>query len=107
MAEGILRGEHLAQYGCEVELGTELHSFEQDANHVVAHLVKRVGDEEIYKSVECRWLAGADGARGAMSLSLITTTSCTDLATLSRCGAKAVWADIPRRDTHNSNYIWN
>lgn len=80
-AEGILR-EHLAQYGCEVELGTELHSFEQDANHVVAHLVKRVGDEEIHESVECRWLAGADGARGANSLSSISAMSCADLETL-------------------------
>jgi len=64
-AEEILR-EHLAQYGCEVELGTELRSFEQDTNGVVAHLVKRVDDEEIHESVECRWLAGADGARGVV-----------------------------------------
>jgi len=64
-AEAILR-EHLAQYGCEVELGTELRSFEQDANRVVAHLVKRAGDEEIHESIECHWLAGADGARGVV-----------------------------------------
>ncbi|EED85349.1 hypothetical monooxygenase [Postia placenta Mad-698-R] len=62
-AEQVLR-EHLATYGCHVERGTELSSFEQNTEHVVAHLVKRDGDEEIAETVVCRWLVGTDGARG-------------------------------------------
>ncbi|EED83918.1 hypothetical monooxygenase [Postia placenta Mad-698-R] len=61
-AEQVLR-EHLATYGCHVERGTELSSFEQNTEHVVAHLVKRDGDEEIAETVVCRWLVGTDGAR--------------------------------------------
>lgn len=62
-AEQVLR-EHLATYGCHVERGTELCSFEQNTEHVVAHLVKRDGDEEIAETVICSWLVGTDGARG-------------------------------------------
>ncbi|EED85350.1 hypothetical monooxygenase [Postia placenta Mad-698-R] len=62
-AEQVLR-EHLATYGCHVERGTELSSFEQDTEHVVAHLIKRDGDEEAAETVVCRWLVGTDGAKG-------------------------------------------
>ena len=40
MIEGILRS-HLEKYGCSVELGTELQSFEDDGERVFAKLVKR------------------------------------------------------------------
>ncbi|EED85348.1 hypothetical monooxygenase [Postia placenta Mad-698-R] len=63
--EQILR-EHLAKYGCHVERGTELLSLEQNGSHVVAHLVKRSGDEEANESVVSRWLVGTDGARGTV-----------------------------------------
>ncbi|KAF9810434.1 hypothetical protein IEO21_06932 [Rhodonia placenta] len=62
-AEQVLR-EHLATYGCHVERGTELCSFEQNVDHAVAHLVKRDGAEEIAETVICRWLVGTDGAKG-------------------------------------------
>ncbi|KAF9804694.1 hypothetical protein IEO21_09271 [Rhodonia placenta] len=62
-AEQVLR-EYLATYGCHVERGTELRSFEQDTEHVVAHLVKRDGGEEVAETVVCHWLVGTDGARG-------------------------------------------
>ncbi|EED83885.1 hypothetical monooxygenase [Postia placenta Mad-698-R] len=61
-AEQVLR-EHLAAYGCHVERGTELCSFEQNTEHVVAHLVKRDDDQEVAETVVCRWLVGTDGAR--------------------------------------------
>ncbi|EED83886.1 hypothetical monooxygenase [Postia placenta Mad-698-R] len=53
-------------YGCHVERGTELLSLEQNDGHVVAHLVKRSGDEEVNESVVSRWLVGTDGARGTV-----------------------------------------
>ncbi|OSX65859.1 hypothetical protein POSPLADRAFT_1132500 [Postia placenta MAD-698-R-SB12] len=60
-AEKVLR-KHLATYGCHV--GKELCSFEQNTGHVVVHLVKRIGDQEIAENVVCRWLVGTDGAKG-------------------------------------------
>lgn len=62
-AEQALR-EHLATYGCHVERGTELCSFEQNTGHVVAHLIKRNGDQKIAETIVCRWLVGTDGAKG-------------------------------------------
>ncbi|KAF9809379.1 hypothetical protein IEO21_07420 [Rhodonia placenta] len=64
-AEQVLR-KHLATYGCHVERGTELCSFEQNTGHVVVHLVKRNGDQEIVENVVCRWLVGTDGAKGVV-----------------------------------------
>ncbi|CCM01284.1 uncharacterized protein FIBRA_03333 [Fibroporia radiculosa] len=61
-AEEILRS-HLDKYDCHVELGTELRTFEQHDGHVVAHIVKRAGQEEVQETVECHWLVGADGAK--------------------------------------------
>ncbi|CCM05219.1 uncharacterized protein FIBRA_07429 [Fibroporia radiculosa] len=67
--EAILRA-HLQKYGCHVELGTELRSFEQKPDHVTAHIVKRDGDQETTETISCRWLIGADGARGIVRKSL-------------------------------------
>lgn len=63
--EGILR-KHLEQYGCHVEFGTELRSFEQHADNVVAHVVKLSDEEERPETVTCHWLVGTDGARGTL-----------------------------------------
>ncbi|EIW82579.1 hypothetical protein CONPUDRAFT_120679 [Coniophora puteana RWD-64-598 SS2] len=59
--EGYIRS-HLAKYGCEPELGTELTTFEQDENGVTAHLSKNDGNKE---TVHVQYLIGTDGARGA------------------------------------------
>ncbi|KAK0214928.1 FAD binding domain-containing protein [Armillaria fumosa] len=48
--EAVLR-EHLAKYGCEVELGTELVSFEQSADRVVSHVLKTRGGQTGARSV--------------------------------------------------------
>ena len=61
--EGILRS-HLEKYGCSVELGTELVSFEDEGERVLAKLVKRKGGEEISETFEASYLIGADGAKG-------------------------------------------
>ncbi|PCH36619.1 monooxygenase [Wolfiporia cocos MD-104 SS10] len=61
--ESILRS-HLAQYGCHVELGTELQMFEQYTDHVVAQVARKVGDGEEPETITARWLVGTDGARG-------------------------------------------
>ena len=61
--EGILRA-HLEKYGCSVELGTELVSFEDEGERVLAKLVKRKDGEEISETFEASYLIGADGAKG-------------------------------------------
>ena len=61
--EGILRS-HLEKDGCFVELGTELQSFEDDGERVLAKLVKRKDGEEISETFEASYLIGADGAKG-------------------------------------------
>lgn len=63
--EAILRS-HLGKLGCYVELGTELRSFEQYPDRVLAHLAKRHQDREEMETVVCHWLVGTDGARGVV-----------------------------------------
>lgn len=55
---------HLEKYGCSVELGTELLSFEDDGERVFAKLVKRKDGKEISETFEASYLIGADGAKG-------------------------------------------
>ncbi|KAK7050545.1 FAD-binding-3 domain-containing protein [Favolaschia claudopus] len=61
--EEVLRS-HLEKLSCSVELGSELHYFEQFPNCVVAHIKKRdpKGDE-VEETADFDWLVGADGAR--------------------------------------------
>lgn len=61
-AERILRS-HLAKYGCEVELGTSLSTFEQHPNYVKANLVKSFDGRENIETTNFDWIIGADGAR--------------------------------------------
>ncbi|KAI0943907.1 hypothetical protein AcV7_001865 [Taiwanofungus camphoratus] len=72
--EKILRS-HLQKYGCEVELSTELRSFEQHSNHVVARVVKTAGETETVEMVTCHWLVGTDGAKGIVRKELGLTFS--------------------------------
>ncbi|KAH7907326.1 hypothetical protein BJ138DRAFT_1137595 [Hygrophoropsis aurantiaca] len=61
--EAILRS-HLEKQGCFVELSSELRSFEQSDDRVVAHIIKKQGDEEIAETIEASFLVGTDGAKG-------------------------------------------
>ncbi|KAF8659123.1 hypothetical protein AX14_007657, partial [Amanita brunnescens Koide BX004] len=61
--EGILRS-HLDKYGCTIELNTELVSFEQNDDHVLAKLVKKLDGKEVPETFEASYLIGADGGRG-------------------------------------------
>ena len=62
-SEAILRS-HLRRLNCEVEFGTTLFRFEPGRNQVLAHVVKKDGGHESVETIRCRWLIGADGARG-------------------------------------------
>ena len=63
--EALLR-EHLAsKYGCQVELGVELVSFEQSADGVTAHLVHH-NDNDIKETFEALYLVGCDGAHSVV-----------------------------------------
>lgn len=68
--EEILRS-HLAKYGCEVELGTALSTFQQDSGHVTAVLTKSVDGKEHVETIEVDWLIGGDGAHGTFLFSRI------------------------------------
>ncbi|KIJ07231.1 hypothetical protein PAXINDRAFT_19571 [Paxillus involutus ATCC 200175] len=61
--EAILRS-HLEKLSCFVEFGTELESFKQDDERVLAHILRRDHDEEYPETVDCHWIIGADGAKG-------------------------------------------
>ncbi|KAJ7479273.1 FAD binding domain-containing protein, partial [Mycena latifolia] len=62
--EEILR-DHLQKLSCSVELATELRSFEQSPDYVVANIVKTDTDgKEKAESTKFDWLVGVDGARG-------------------------------------------
>ncbi|KAK0214922.1 FAD binding domain-containing protein [Armillaria fumosa] len=67
--EAVLR-EHLAKYGCEVELGTELVSFEQSADRVVSHVLKTRGGQTVEETIESQWLIGSEGARSVVRKTL-------------------------------------
>ncbi|KAI5999441.1 hypothetical protein EDC04DRAFT_2612177 [Pisolithus marmoratus] len=58
--------EHLAKFGCTIELGTELVSFTQDEKCVRAKVVKHCCDDgkEVEEDIEAAYLIGADGTRG-------------------------------------------
>ncbi|KAG2052432.1 hypothetical protein BDR06DRAFT_957725 [Suillus hirtellus] len=55
----ILR-RHLEKFSCSVEMGTELRSFEQSDEGVMAVLAKN----GILETFNTKWVIGADGARG-------------------------------------------
>ncbi|KAI0784360.1 monooxygenase [Abortiporus biennis] len=64
-AEAILR-DHLRKFGIEVELNSELLSFQQDNTRVSAEILKRSssGSEETRELATFDFLVGADGAKG-------------------------------------------
>ncbi|KAL1755003.1 FAD binding domain-containing protein [Schizophyllum commune] len=55
--------EHLAKHGCEVERGTELRSFTQDADKVTAELVK--ADDSV-EHADFEFLVGCDGGHSTV-----------------------------------------
>ncbi|KAH7923394.1 hypothetical protein BV22DRAFT_1036317 [Leucogyrophana mollusca] len=61
--EAILRS-HLEKFGVFVEVGTELRSFEQNSDGVIAKVAKQQGSGEVLETIEASWLIGTDGARG-------------------------------------------
>ncbi|KAJ7083460.1 FAD binding domain-containing protein [Mycena epipterygia] len=64
--EEILRA-HLAKLSCTVELGSELSSFEQSADSVVARIVKTAADgARSEETATFEWLVGTDGAHSVV-----------------------------------------
>lgn len=69
MLEGIFR-DNLAKYGAQVELATELVSFEQDADGVTATLKHAAGtDQESIETFRAAYVIGADGGKGMCFIS--------------------------------------
>lgn len=56
----------LAKFGCQVELGSELISFEQADDRVHAKLTKPApeGGDRVIENASFDWVIGTDGARG-------------------------------------------
>lgn len=68
--EGIFR-DHLAKHGVQVELATELMSFEQDAEGVTAVLKRTASTaHESTETFRASYIIGADGAKGTRLVSL-------------------------------------
>ncbi|KAJ7093880.1 FAD binding domain-containing protein [Mycena belliarum] len=64
--EEILR-DHLQKFACPVELSTELHSFEQFPDHVVANITQTNADgKQVTESTKFDWLVGTDGAHSVV-----------------------------------------
>ncbi|EIW78243.1 hypothetical protein CONPUDRAFT_83737 [Coniophora puteana RWD-64-598 SS2] len=57
---------HLQKLGCTVEYGTELRSFQQDEEGVIAQVVTKDGDIQTASTIKSQFLVGADGARGVV-----------------------------------------
>ncbi|THV05571.1 hypothetical protein K435DRAFT_773737 [Dendrothele bispora CBS 962.96] len=64
--EHIIRSMLESDYGCNVELATELVSFEQHADHVEARISKIVNGQEVSETAAFAYLIGADGARSVV-----------------------------------------
>lgn len=67
------RQEHLLRtaidrdYGVQVELSTELDSFEEHDDHVVANIVKKFSNgERKEESISVHFLVGADGGKSSI-----------------------------------------
>ncbi|PFH50935.1 hypothetical protein AMATHDRAFT_3453 [Amanita thiersii Skay4041] len=68
--ERVLR-EHLDKFGCQVEVGTELLSFEQTPDGVSVNLVHhRENGEDVPESARFEYLLGADGAHSKIRKTL-------------------------------------
>jgi len=65
LTERVLR-DRLAEFGHQVEYGTELIGFEQDAGHVTARLMTVAGEAFI----RARYMVGADGGRSFVRTAL-------------------------------------
>ncbi|KAJ3971607.1 FAD binding domain-containing protein [Lentinula raphanica] len=64
--EQILREHILKEYDVRVELSTELQSFEQHPDHVLARMIKTNDSKQIQETATVEWLIGADGARSVV-----------------------------------------
>jgi 2-polyprenyl-6-methoxyphenol hydroxylase-like FAD-dependent oxidoreductase len=52
-------------------LNTGLESFEQNDDHVLAKLVKKLDGKEVVETFKASYLIGADGAQGMVSPSIV------------------------------------
>ncbi|KAJ3902583.1 FAD binding domain-containing protein [Lentinula edodes] len=95
---------HLKKYGCEVEFHTELRSFEQSDDDVLANIMKKSPDgAEIPEEIKIPYLVGADGAhstiRRALGLTFLGDT---------RDDVSSVIGDIEIKSglNHNTWHFW-
>ncbi|KAJ3933153.1 MAG: FAD binding domain-containing protein [Lentinula lateritia] len=62
---------HLEKYGCQVEFHTELRSFKQYDDHVLATIIKRSSDgTEVPEEIKVPYVVGADGAHSTIRRTL-------------------------------------
>ncbi|KAF9555419.1 hypothetical protein CPC08DRAFT_132812 [Agrocybe pediades] len=67
--EKILRS-HLEAFGMSVEYGTELRTFKEAEDHVLAEIVRRVDGKEVVEEVRTPYLVGMDGAHSVVRRTL-------------------------------------
>ena len=74
---------HLARYGTEVEIGTELLSLIQDDDGVTAELIHHKDGQETKETVRAKYLVSAEGARSEFQESCIYSESICDCVLIS------------------------
>ncbi|KAH9479253.1 Flavin-dependent monooxygenase [Psilocybe cubensis] len=67
--ERILR-DHLAKIGVTVEFGSELRTFTQTEDHVLAQIVRVVDGKDVIEEVKAVWMVGTDGAHSVVRKTL-------------------------------------
>ncbi|KAJ3983131.1 FAD binding domain-containing protein [Lentinula detonsa] len=104
--EHLLRTRLEKDYGVTVELHTELRSFEEHDDHVVAHIVKRTPDTDKDKeeTLKIDFLVGADGGRSTVRKQLGLDFLGDDSADLKEIGMVA--GDIEALEGTLDQKVW-
>ncbi|KAJ4474865.1 FAD binding domain-containing protein [Lentinula aciculospora] len=104
--EHLLRSRLEKDYGVTVELSTELRSFEEHGDHVIAHIVKHAPSTEEPKeeTIKVEFLVGADGGRSTVRKQLGIDFLGDDSASLKEIGM--VVGDIEALEGTLDQKIW-
>ncbi|TFK73745.1 hypothetical protein BDN72DRAFT_151690 [Pluteus cervinus] len=97
---------HIENLGCNVELSTELTSYSQTEDGVVAHIVKHVDGKKVEETIKYDYLVGADGGHSTVRKHLgVTFLGETRLAENMTIGDVYVEADESQLD-RKAWHIW-
>ncbi|KAJ3842176.1 FAD binding domain-containing protein [Lentinula raphanica] len=104
--EHLLRTRLDRDYGLTVELSTELRSFEEHDDHVIAHIIKRIPntDQATEETLRVDFLVGADGGRSTIRKQLGLAFAGDDSESLKEIGM--IVGDIETLEGTLDQKIW-